>query len=89
MLRQRLDYLSFARRLMWVIVNSSVTALLQDEVLSFVRDYQKSGNLIQINGDKFDISTKRVQSAFISLLNDDFLYSKLTKRDNESSARGR
>lgn len=87
-LRQRLDDLSFARRLMRAMDNSPVTALPQNEVLDFVRGHQKLGNLIRINGDKFDLSTKRAQSAFISLLNDDFLYSKLTQRDYESSAKG-
>lgn len=86
-LRQRLDDLSFARRLMRAMDNSPVTALPQNEVLDFVRGHQKLGNLIRINGDKFDLSTKRAQSAFISLLNDDFLYSKLTQRDYESSAK--
>lgn len=87
-LRQRLDDLSFARRLMRAMDNSPVTALPQNDVLDFVRGHQKLGNLIRINGDKFDLSTKRSQSAFISLLNDDFLYSKLTRRDYESSAKG-
>ena len=87
-LRQRLDDLSFARRLLRAMDNSPVTALPQNDVLDFVREHQKLGNLIHINGDKFDLSTKRAQSAFVSLLNDDFLYSKLTRQDYESSAKG-
>lgn len=87
-LRQRLDDISFARRLMRAMDNSPVTALPQNDVLDFVREHPKLGSLIRINGDKLDLSTKRAQSAFISLLNDDFLYSKLTKRDYESSAKG-
>lgn len=87
-LRQRLDDLNFARRLMRAMDNSPVTTLPQKDVLDFVRMHQKLRNLIRINGDKFDLSTKRAQSAFISLLNDDFLFSKLTRRDYESSSKG-
>ena len=86
-LRTRLEDLSFARRLMRAMDNSPVTGLPANDVLDFVRNHQKLSTLLRINGDKFDLTTKKSQSAFVSLLNDDFLYSKLTQRDYESSSK--
>lgn len=87
-LRDRLEELTFARRLMRAMDNSPVTQLPANTVLDFVRQHQKLSQLLRINGDKFDLTSKRAQSAFVSLLNDDFLYSKLTDRDYESKAKG-
>lgn len=42
----------------------------------------------RINGDKFVLTSKRSQSAFVSLLNDDFLFSKLTQKDYETTSKG-
>ncbi len=86
-LRAHLEDLSFARRLMRAMDNSPVTGLPANDVLDFVRNHQKLSTLLRINGDKFDLNTKKAQSAFVSLLNDDFLYSKLTRRDYESSSK--
>ena len=86
-LRTHLEDLSFARRLMRAMDNSPVTGLPSNVVLDFVRNHQKLSTLLRINGDKIDLATKKSQSAFVSLLNDDFLYSKLTQRDYESSSK--
>lgn len=87
-LRARLDELPFARRLMRAMDNSPVAQLPPNDVLDFVRNHHTLRNVLRINEDKFELSSKRAQTAFISLLNDDFLYSKLTQRDYESSAKG-
>lgn len=86
-LRERLKDLSFARRLMRAMDNSPVTGLQINVVLNFVRNHQKLGPLLRIKGNKFDLKTKKAQNAFVSLLNDDFLYSKLTQRDYETSSK--
>lgn len=86
-LRAHLEDLSFARRMMRAMDNSPVTALPPNDVLNFVRNHQKLSTLLRINGDKFDLSTKKSQSAFVSLLNDDFLFSKLPQRDYETSSK--
>lgn len=86
-LRARLEDLSFARRLMRAMDNSPVTGLPADNILDFVRNHQKLSTLLHINEGKFELNTKKAQSAFVSLLNDDFLYSKLTQRDYESSSK--
>lgn len=86
-LRAHLEDLSFARRLMRAMDNSPVTGLPADDVLNFVRNHGKLSTLLHINEGKFDLNTKKAQSAFVSLLNDDFLYSKLTQRDYESSSK--
>lgn len=86
-LRRHLEDLSFARRLMRAMDNSPVTGLPSDVVLNFVRNHQKLSTLLRIKEGKIDLATKKSQSAFVSLLNDDFLYSKLTQRDYESSSK--
>lgn len=86
-LRTHLEDLSFARRLMRAMDNSPVTGLPSNAVLDFVRNHQKLSTLLRINANKIDLTTKKSQSAFVSLLNDDFLYSKLTQRDYESSSK--
>lgn len=86
-LREHLEDLSFARRLMRAMDNTPVTLIPADDVLSFVRNHQSLSCVLHIEGDKFKLDSKRAQSAFVSLLNDDFLYSKLTQRDYESSAK--
>lgn len=86
-LRRHLEDLSFARRLMRAMDNSPVTVLPSDVVLNFVRNHQKLSTLLRIKEGKIDLATKKSQSAFVSLLNDDFLYSKLTQRDYESSSK--
>jgi len=86
-LREHLEDLSFARRLMRAMDNTPVTRIPAEDVLSFVRNHQSLSRVLHIEGDKFKLGSKRAQSAFISLLNDDFLYSKLTQRDYESSAK--
>lgn len=86
-LRRHLEDLSFARRLMRAMDNSPVTGLPSNVVLNFVRNHQKLSTLLRIKEGKIDLATKKSQSAFVSLLNDDFLYSKLTQRDYESSSK--
>ncbi|MBO7466789.1 MAG: DUF4868 domain-containing protein [Bacteroidaceae bacterium] len=87
-LREHLEDLPFARRLMRAMDNSPVTLLPAIDVLNFVRGHQILSQRLRINGDKFDLTSKRAQSAFVSLLNDDFLYSKLTQKDYETTSKG-
>lgn len=87
-LREHLEDLPFARRLMRAMDNSPVTQLPANDVLNFVLGHQKLCQRLRINGDKFDLTSKRSQSAFVSLLNDDFLYSKLTQKDYETTSKG-
>lgn len=88
-LRDRIQVeLSFARRLMRAMDNSPITRLPPDTILDFVRNHHTLHRVLRINGDKFVLMSKRSQNALISLLNDDFLYSKLTQRDYETLAKG-
>lgn len=88
-LRERLDELSFARRLMKAMDGSPVIGLPTPTVLDFVSNNPKLNNVLKVEGGKIKLDTKKAQSAFISLLNDDFLYSKLTNNDYESSSKDR
>lgn len=88
-LRCRLDELSFARRLMKAMDGSPVIGLPTPTVLDFVRNNPKLNAVLKVEGGKIKLDTKKAQSAFVSLLNDDFLYSKLTNNDYESSSKDR
>jgi len=88
-LRERLDELSFARRLMKAMDGSPVIGLPTPTVLDFVSNNPKLNNVLKVEGGKIKLDTKKAQSAFVSLLNDDFLYSKLTNNDYESSSKDR
>ena len=88
-LRERLDELSFARRLMKAMDGSPVIGLPTPTVLGFVSNNPKLNNVLKVEGGKIKLDTKKAQSAFVSLLNDDFLYSKLTNNDYESSSKDR
>lgn len=87
-IREHLKDLSFARRVMRAMDNSPVTRLPANDVLDFVRGHHKLSQRLRINGDKFVLTSKRSQSAFVSLLNDDFLFSKLTQKDYETTSKG-
>lgn len=88
-LRERLDELSFARRLMKAMDGSPVIGLPTPTVLDFVNNNPKLNNVLKVESGKIKLDTKKAQSAFVSLLNDDFLYSKLTNNDYESSSKDR
>ena len=88
-LRERLDELSFARRLMKAMDGSPVIGLPTPTVLDFVSNNPKLNNVLKVEDGKIKLDTKKAQSAFVSLLNDDFLYSKLTNNDYESSSKDR
>ena len=88
-LRERLDELSFARRLMKAMDGSPVIGLPTPTVLDFVSNNPKLNNVLKVEGGKIKLDTKKAQSAFVSMLNDDFLYSKLTNNDYESSSKDR
>ena len=88
-LRERLDELSFARRLMKAMDGSPVIGLPTPTVLDFVSNNPKLNNVLKVEGGKIKLDTKKAQSAFVSLLNDDFLYSKFTNNDYESSSKDR
>lgn len=86
-LREHLEDLPFARRLMRAMDNSPVVSLPTETILDFVREHSNLKKVLRIKDDKLDLTTKRAQSAFISLLNDDFLYSKLTQKNYESTSK--
>lgn len=71
-LRERLDELSFARRLMKAMDGSPVIGLPTPTVLDFVSNNPKLNNVLKVEGGKIKLDTKKAQSAFVSLLNDDF-----------------
>ena len=84
-LRNRLDELAFARRLMTAVDSSPVIHLPEEKVLDFAGKHKKLKKYV-VDG-KFRLDSKRSHSAFISMLNDDYLHSILTERDYETSSK--
>lgn len=86
-LRNRLLELSFSRRLMRAFDSSPVTEMPKNIVLDFIRNHDKLKNILKIENDKIKLSSKKSQDSFVRLLNDDFLFSKLTQNDYESMSK--
>lgn len=80
--------ITFARKLAQITQHSKVLDLSVNEIVQFVEEEQLITRF-KFNSDKtkFDLSAKRAQNEFLKLLNDDFLYSKLTKQSYESSSK--
>lgn len=80
--------ITFARKLAQITQHSKVLDLSVNDILEFVEE-ERLGTRFRFNNDKskFDLSSKKAQNEFLKLLNDDFLYSKLTKQRYESSSK--
>lgn len=56
--------------------------------MAFIKTNAKLCKLLPITaGNKLDLTRKQAQSAFLSLLTDDFLYSRLTQAEYRSLAK--
>lgn len=88
-MKERLPEISFARRLMRALDSSPVPDLSKDVVFDFITNHNVLRDVLRIENNKIQLPTKKAQDSFIRLLNDDFLYSKLTSRDYESRAKNR
>lgn len=80
--------ITFARKLAQITQHSKVLDLSVDDIVEFVEE-ERLSTRFRFNDDKskFDLSSKKSQNEFLKLLNDDFLYSKLTKQRYESSSK--
>lgn len=88
-IKNRIDKdITFARKFLGA-VNSSGDVIRQkdDVILKFVQGNGELKDDLPIKGDKFDLSGEKAQSAFIALLNDDLLHSKLTNNDYHALAK--
>lgn len=86
-LQERLEELSFARRLMSTMKNSPIKSMPAKDILHFVEKNKALKNVLKIENGKIKLPSKRAQDSFIRLLNDDFLHSKLSNRDYEARAK--
>lgn len=86
-MQERLSEISFARRLMRAVDSSPVTEIPIADVLNFVSNHDTLKDVLKIENGKILLPSKRSQDSFIRLLNDDFLYSKLSKLNYESKAK--
>lgn len=86
----RLDDISFSRKLVRAAGNSPVLNLIPNEdVIRFASTHPALRGRFRFSADgqRFNLKTKRSQGLFLKLLNDDFLQSELTKRYYDSLAK--
>ena len=88
-LRDRIDELPFARRLMRSIDSSPVLHMNKSDVLTFVRGHETLSRILTISDEKIIASSKKSQDALIRLLNDDFLHSQLTSLNYKTTSKDR
>lgn len=88
-MQERLSEISFARRLMRAMDSSPITEMPVADILKFVKSHDVLKNILKIENDKIKLTSKKSQDSFIRLLNDDFLYSKLSKINYETKAKNR
>lgn len=88
--RERLDDISFARKLVSSANKSPVLNVIpNDQIISFTKNHPALKKKFKYNKDdsQFDLKTKKSQNLFLKLLNDDFLQSELTKKYYDSIAK--
>lgn len=80
---------TFAKKLIKAVPNSPVLKIKPDDVIVFSKEHPFLKDNIKFSKDqkKFDLKTKKSQTFFIKLLNDDYLRSDLTKLLYDSLAK--
>ena len=87
---ERLDDISFSRKLVRAASSSPVLNLIPNaDVINFANTHPALRGRFRFtaDGERFNLRTKKSQSLFLKLLNDDFLQSELTKRYYDSLAK--
>lgn len=85
------DNLSFSRKLVKVLSTSKILNgdIPKEDVLDFIDKDEKLRDILKIkekDGDRYiEISNKSNAKAFLELLNDEFVYSQLTKQKYQAS----
>lgn len=90
-LRETLEEPSFARKLSKIKKSSPIFTLgiPKDDIIKFITDTPALKDQFKYNADysKIVLTSKKSKQAFLKLMNDSFLHSKLTKQDYEASAK--
>lgn len=90
-LRDTLEEPSLARKLSKIKKSSPVFTLgiTKDEIIKFIAHTPALKEQFKYNADhsKIILTSKKSKQAFLKLMNDSFLHSKLTKQDYEASAK--
>lgn len=89
-LTNRLDDISFSRKLLKATTSSPVLGVIPNNmIISFSNNHPalKGKFKYSDNGEQLNLKTKKSQNLFLKLLNDDFLQSELTKKYYDSMAK--
>lgn len=75
---------SLLKKLRHALSNSRVKDLSNDTILKFAREQTKLKFKFNVENTKFDIDSKAAATRFIKLLDDDYLFSRLTSTEYDS-----
>lgn len=86
-LKERVQELSFSRKLMRIKEESPVLKLPISQIITFTKTNKMTKGFKYSENGKIILDTKNSQELFIKLLNDDFLHSQLTGMDYVSNSK--
>lgn len=86
-LKERVQELSFSRKLMRIKEESPVLKLPISQIITFTKTNKMIKGFKYSKNEKIILDTKKSQELFIKLLNDDFLHSQLTGMDYVSNSK--
>lgn len=88
-LEERVNDVSFVRKLSKIATNSPVFTLPATSIIHFVRNHSFLSEYFRFNSneDKIMLDTKKSQDWFLKLMNDDFLHSQLTDYHYQTPAK--
>lgn len=86
-LNEKIQELSFARKLMKIKNDSPVLRMPISQIIKFTKENKMTKGFKYSEGGKIILDTKKSQELFIKLLNDDFLHSQLTGIDYVSNSK--
>lgn len=86
-LKERVQELSFSRKLMRIKEESPVLKLPISQIITFTKTNKMTKGFKYSENGKIILDTKKSQELFIKLLNDDFLHSQLTGMDYVSNSK--
>lgn len=87
-LKQACEKPSLLKKLRHALSDSKVKELSNEIIIKFAREQKKLKFKFNADNTMFDIDSKAAATRFIKLLDDDYLYSKLTSTDYDSEQKG-
>ena len=87
-LKEACDKPSMLKKLRHALTVSEVKDLTNDDIIQFAKEQNKLKFKFDEERNKFNIDSQAAAKRFIKLLDDDYLFSKLTSTDYDSEQKG-